>query len=65
MNKTRDKKTGALIFTRSPAEDKRKEKDKENATVIEKVNSMEKKIKTLQIKIKSLEMKIKSLEEKG
>ena len=54
MKKKRDPNSGALIFTRTPAEEKRKANDKNIEVLIKDNISLGKKLKTLQTKYRQL-----------
>ena len=64
MKKKRDPNSGALLFHRSPEENKKKLQDKYVEQMIKVNKTFTKQIKTLQTKLRSLEKRVKSLEDK-
>ena len=61
MKSKRDPNSGALVFSRSPAEQKRKEKDILINTVEKTVNELEKIVLSLEKKLKTLQTKYRAL----
>ncbi len=64
MKQQRDQTSGALIFNRTPAEDKTKKQNKLVFQLEKEIISLTKKIKTLQNKFVKLDKKVKTMEEK-
>jgi len=64
MKKKRDPNSGALTFTRSPEEEKRKVNDKNVEQSVKEIESLKKKIKTIQTNFKKLEKIVNKMKEK-